>query len=297
MSFLGIVSSIESALGAQAFTLGTVAFSDTEVPSELEWGGYQATETFRQAGGGKTVVLNGYYDHPLAWEGIFRGTTALQRAQTLDSMTRNGDIYEFTGGGISRNVVITAFQAMYTKKGTIIPYRIFCEVIPDDITTSSSTRSALMTLLGEDTTNALSTVTNLLSQVSSTASLVSASGSAYLGQITPLANLFGSGGSVSLLSAQLSGISTQAGALSSLTTNTELLSFQSLINSASSNNSELSTESNTELNSIAANSQGNLISNAASLISASSYSAVSSSSLLNSSYLNRISTNISTAIQ
>ncbi|MFT8720744.1 hypothetical protein [Acetobacter sp.] len=295
MSFLGVISSINSALGTQAFTLGNIVFGDAEVPSQLTWGGYQATDIFRQAGGGKTVVLNGYYDQPLAWEGIFRGSSALQRAQTLDAMARSGNIYPFSGGGISRNVVVTSFEAAYTQKGTIIPYRIFCEIIPSASALTNFTKSALISLLGTDASSALSAITGTTAEASSYVSALSGSASSYLGQITPLANLLGSGGSMSLLSTQISGISTQAGALSSLASNADLLNFQNQLTVAQGYNDSVFSASDTELNSIAANSQGNFVSSPSSLLAATAYSGLASTSALNSAYLTRMQTNISAA--
>ncbi|MBV1838033.1 hypothetical protein [Acetobacter estunensis] len=294
MSLLGVVGAIGAALGSQAFRLGNVVFLDTEVPSALSWGGYQATSTFFQPGGGKVVVLGGYFDEPLVWNGIFRGSTALARARTLDAMARSGSEWVFSGGGVARQVVITAFEAAYTENGTVIPYRIACEVIPQAASTLSSTRSVLTSLIGTQATNALGAISGTFTSLSSYVSAASSSLSSYAGEITPLANLFGSGGSVSSLSATLSGISTQANALSSLSSNATLTTLGSSMTDAGTSVSSLSAASETELASIAANANGNIVSDGSSLIAAICHSATSSSSSLAGSYLNQANGTIET---
>lgn len=293
MSFLGVVSSIESALGTQNFILGPISFLDTEVPSELFWGGYQATETFYQIGGAKVVILNGYYDQPLTWSGIFRGSSALQKARTLDAMARSGNSYSFSGGGISRKVVITAFQASYTNCGTIIPYKIFCEVIPQAVSTATSTLSSLTGLLNSDVSSAFSTTTGLLSDASSYVGYLTSLSSTYAGEITPLANLIGAGGEMSNLNNKLSGLSTQAGALSSLSSNLDFTNLQSNISSSINLNSSIFNASDTEISSISANSGENLVSGASSLIAATAHSGILATSALNNAYLTRSTNNIS----
>lgn len=293
MNFLGIVSSIESALGTQNFTLGSIVFQDTEVPSELFWGGYQATEIFRQVGGAKVIVLNGYYDQPLTWNGIFRGSLALQKARTLDAMARSGNAYSFSGGGITRKVVITAFQASYTNCGTVIPYKIFCEVIPQVVSASTSTVSSLVGLLNSDIASAFSTTTGILADTSSYVDCLTSFSSSYAGQITPLANLVGAGGEVSFLNSKLSGLSTQAGALSSLSSNLDFTNLQSGLSSSIDLNSSVFNASNTEISSIASNSGDNLVSGASALMAATAHSGILATTSLNNSYLTRASDNIS----
>ncbi|MCH4091562.1 hypothetical protein [Acetobacter sp.] len=293
MSFLGIVSSIESAIGPQNFTLGPINFLDTEVPSELFWGGHQATEIFYQIGGAKVVILNGYYDQPLTWRGIFRGNFALQKARTLDAMARSGNSYSFSGGGISRKVVITAFQASYTTCGTIIPYEIFCEIIPQTTANTSSTLSFLSNLVNSDISSAFSTITGIISNVTYYTNYLTNTASTYAGELTPLANLIGEGGEMSILNRKLSGLSTQAGALSSLTSNLEFTDLQNNILSSINLNSSVINASDAEISSISTNSGDNLVSGSSALIAATAHSGILAASSLNNAYLKRSSSNIS----
>lgn len=297
MSLLGVVSAINSALGSQSFSLGSLTFQDTEVPSELIWGGYQAHQIFRQAGGGKNIVLNGYYDVPLGWSGIFRGASAFQRAQTLDAMARSGNAYSFTGAGITRQVVITSFEAMYTQNGTIIPYKILCEIIPQTADTVSSTKSSLISLLGSNAASALSSITGISSSLSSFASSALSLSSSYLGELTPLANVLGSGNTLSTLSATISGISTKANALSSLSTTLSLQNLGNDVTSAISSAAGLFNTSNNELGSIAAYSQSDLVASPSALQAATAYSGLASATSVSQSYLKAMASNISTTIQ
>ncbi len=291
-SLLGVIGAVGSAIGTQSFTLGTVEFLDTEVPSSLQWGGYQDTAIMHRPGGGKTISLSGYYEEPLAWKGVFRGYNAWSRANLVATMVRSGGIYTFAGAGLSRQVIITAFEAIYTDNGTVIPYSIVCEIVPAVAGAANGTKSALAGLIGDDASSAVSEISGLVDTVGSYVSSSAEAISTYAGQITPLANLFGAGGQLSSVSATLSGVATDAGALSSVssqstinTVGTELASSQSAVSS-------VMTISGTELSSIASNAGTDLVPDSGALAASVAHSGVVASTAQANAYLSRATVNV-----
>ncbi|NHO34253.1 hypothetical protein [Acetobacter fallax] len=291
-SLLGVLGAVGAAIGGQSFTLGSVEFLDTEVPSSLSCGGYQDASVLHRPGGGKTVSLAGYYEEPLIWQGVFRGYNALSRANLIAAMVRDGGIYTFTGAGLSRQVIITSFRAIYTDNGSVMPYSIVCEIIPSVVATFNSTKSGLASLIGEDASAAVEEISGLVGTVGAYVSSATSAVSTYVGKITPLANLFGAGGQLSSVSATLSGISTDTGALSSISSQsainavgTELVSGQTVVSS-------LMNTSGTELSSIAANAGTDVVPDSGSLAASVAHSGVVASAAQAGAYLSRAIGNV-----
>lgn len=113
-------------------TLGGVAFEKMEVPEEIEGlGGEQALVVHRMIGGKRVVDAMGADEDDISWDGIFRGSQALQRAQAIDRMRRAGLPVEVSFGELVYTVVIQRFQFRY-QRFYEIPYRILLVVKSND---------------------------------------------------------------------------------------------------------------------------------------------------------------------
>ncbi|GBR06985.1 hypothetical protein [Acetobacter oeni] len=290
--FLSVAGAVASALGGQSFTLGTVIFLDTEVPSFLKWGGYQDAAIMHRPGGGKTVTLAGYYEKPLVWSGVFRGFNGLSRANLLAAMVQAGGIHDFTGAGLSRQVTITSFECVYTDNGTVIPYNISCEVIPSVTNAVNSTKSALCSLIGDDASSAVDGISDLVDTVGSYISSVSSAISTYTGEITPLVNLFGAGSQISMASATLSGIATDAGALSSVSSQSAISTVGTELTSGQSEVSSVMATSETEISSITSNAGTDVVPDSGALVASVAHSGIVASTAQVNSYISRAIGNV-----
>lgn len=113
-------------------TLGGVAFEKMEVPEEIDGlGGEQALVVQRMIGGRRVIDAMGPDESDIAFDGIFRGAQALQRAQAIDRMRRAGVAVELSFGELVYTVVIQRFNWRY-QRFYEIPYRILLVVKTND---------------------------------------------------------------------------------------------------------------------------------------------------------------------
>lgn len=294
-NLLRTASAVASLSSARAFTLGSFAFLDTEVPSFLPWGGIQNASVSWSSGGTKTISLEGYFDAPLEWSGIFCGYNAVARAQALETMARSGNVLSFAGAALSRQVIITSFQAIYTENGNIVPYNIRCEVLRSVPNPLNGTKSALANLIGSDGATAVSTLSAAMSSLTSYAAAVTSAIGVYAGQITPLASLFGTGNSMATLYSQLTGVATVAGGLSSTSSTSSLNNVGEQLSSLSSSLYSMMGLSGQELSSIAENSGPDVVGGMSALSAAVGHSGIIASVASTNAYVSRATANVNIA--
>jgi hypothetical protein len=113
-----------------ALVLGTIAFTEWELPEQIPFGGAQQIASHRMIGGKTSVDAMGPDDAPIAWSGRFLGATAELRARRVDLLRRSGRAVLLTWSSFVYRVVVTKFNAEYFNGGNIT-YSIQCTVIED----------------------------------------------------------------------------------------------------------------------------------------------------------------------
>lgn len=111
-------------------TLGEVTFQNTEIPSEINFGGSQSISVKQLVGGQRIIDAMGRSDDDITWSGLFFGPTALFRAQFLDGMRVQGAQLRLTWSRFNYIVVIKEFRASFQRYYQI-PYQITVTVIQD----------------------------------------------------------------------------------------------------------------------------------------------------------------------
>ncbi len=138
-------------------TLGGVSFQDFEVPEKISFGGTQRLAVQELIGGGRVVDALGYDDGEISFSGIFAGSDAAQRAQTLDTARAAGAVLALFWDQYFYNVVIAEFAADYEKPWWI-PFALRCIVASDPAIDNAVTPAAYLV------SNDISVVTSLLGQ-------------------------------------------------------------------------------------------------------------------------------------
>lgn len=111
-------------------TLGDFAFTRTEVPEQIPFGGPQALVVHKLVGGVRHVQAMGDDPMPLAWSGLLFGSSAFDRALYLKTLKESGQELELIWSELYYLVVIREFTADF-ERWHQIPYRITCEVVED----------------------------------------------------------------------------------------------------------------------------------------------------------------------
>lgn len=111
-------------------TLGTVVFSNFEIPERINFGGDQALAVHQLVGGKRVIDSLGRLDDDISWSGLMFESTATFRAQFLDQMRVQGLPLNLTWGQFNYQVVIKSFKASFERTYQI-PYSITVTVIQD----------------------------------------------------------------------------------------------------------------------------------------------------------------------
>jgi hypothetical protein len=111
-------------------TLGRVVFQDFEVPEKIGFGGTQRLAVQSLIGGGRVVDVLGEDAAEIKFSGIFSGTEAVPRAQSLDAARAGGAVLPLYWDAFYYRVVIADFVADYEKPWWI-PFGIRCVVTTD----------------------------------------------------------------------------------------------------------------------------------------------------------------------
>jgi hypothetical protein len=107
-------------------------FAGTEVPEKINFGGTQMLNTQKMVGGLRVVESLGADDATITWSGIFYGPNAIDRAQYLNQVRRNGNVCRLTWESFQYTVVISEFKADFNKRFWI-QYSMSCQVVEDEV--------------------------------------------------------------------------------------------------------------------------------------------------------------------
>lgn len=111
-------------------TLGDVTFQNFEIPTKIVFGGRQRVAIHELIGGGRVVDVLGTQSAEISFAGIFSGSDASSRAQSLDLACAVGAVLPLGWETFYYDVVVSKFNAVY-EKAYWIPFEICCLVIPD----------------------------------------------------------------------------------------------------------------------------------------------------------------------
>ena len=128
--------------------LGGIVFQGFEVPDRINFGGTQRLVVHKLVGGNRVVDALGSDADDIAWSGRFRGSTALQRAQSIDRLRQLGQPITLTWGGLTYQVVIASASFEY-ERSYEIPYRISCTLAQAEIPPAAATQT-VDSLVGSD---------------------------------------------------------------------------------------------------------------------------------------------------
>jgi hypothetical protein len=134
--------------------LGGFTFQDFEIPATICWGGEQRNVVQELIGGGRVVSALGFQPRDIGWAGRFRGPNALDRAQQLEQMTRQGAAIPLSWGGLYYTVLIADFHADFLKPFEI-PYTINLIVTDDPANQPTAPTATLDQLIANDMAAAL----------------------------------------------------------------------------------------------------------------------------------------------
>jgi uncharacterized protein YciI len=130
-------------------TLGGVKFQDFEVPEQIRFGGGQRLAVHELIGGGRLVDALGDDAGEVVFSGIFSGSDAALRAQTLDAARAEGAEIPLVWDGFYYTVIIAEFAAEYNKPWWI-PFAIRCAVVVDPATAFDSLLAPVSSLISGD---------------------------------------------------------------------------------------------------------------------------------------------------
>ena len=209
---------LESALGSLGrnsstpVTLGGITLEGVEVPDRLTVAGDQALIVHKMIGGDRVIQAMGPDPAPITLAGMFTGPGALARAQQLAAMRDAGRQLRLAFAGVSLMVVIRPASYTYQQQGAVIPFSVGVEVQPSVPAASSTTPSALSSLVGPDVASAATAISNTVAQASATAGAAAGQLQAVVGQVAPVAGLIGAGGLLAGVEDRLTAVGTLASA-------------------------------------------------------------------------------------
>ena len=158
-----------------ALILGSVAFENFEVPAKINFGGAQRLAVHRLAGGGRVIDALGRDDADICFSGVFSGSNAMLRAQTLDELRAAGLPLPLTWDILYFSVLIREFKADY-RNGWWIPYRIVCSVLRDEASLGVEILTSLASDLVSDAATAVTQAASVGIDISTIEGIISAPG-------------------------------------------------------------------------------------------------------------------------
>ena len=105
--------------------LGSIVFTDLEIPERVPFGGDQALAVHKLIGGVRVVDAMGPDDMDLSWSGRFQGPLATLRARQLDALRASGAEVPLTFGAFTYLVVVK-HAALNFERFYQIPYSVTC---------------------------------------------------------------------------------------------------------------------------------------------------------------------------
>lgn len=190
----GQASSVISAVsqlfgGSGGVQLGSVSFSDIEVPEKISWGGKQ--DIVKQKLPGGQVVLNsmGIEFPPITWSGIFDGASALERSREPYTMMNASAIVALSWNDRSYKVLVSEYVAEDTKTNWI-PYKVTCIVLSDETLSQTSASTSLLSTVTSDIASAIGVTPAQLTSTVGTALKVAQTASTVVGAVTSGSSAF-----------------------------------------------------------------------------------------------------------
>ena len=110
--------------------LGDITFDWFEIPEVIPFGGAQRLARHQLPGGRRVIQALGRDDAPIAWEGIFLGEQATDRARALDAMRVAGAPVTLSWHEFLFTVVVAECSLRFEHPARV-PYQITCEVVED----------------------------------------------------------------------------------------------------------------------------------------------------------------------
>lgn len=127
--------------------LGSIAFSDMEVPSEINFSGAYSAAKHQLIGGGRVIDMMGDNPDPIEWTGTFIGPDAAPRARAVDALKQSGQSVTLSWPGFSYTVVVKEFKPKY-HFASRVEYHISCEVVVSGTAVSPTLDSLVQGDLG-----------------------------------------------------------------------------------------------------------------------------------------------------
>jgi|GEM_PF-361346 len=115
----------------------TIAFKDTAVPEQINFGGAQSLNVHKLIGGVRIIDAMGADDAALTWSGVFFGGDAVGAARQLDEVRRVGLMHTLSWDQFRYAVVVSEFKADF-KRPFWVQYSITCQVVRDELSTASA---------------------------------------------------------------------------------------------------------------------------------------------------------------
>src|SRR3954447_2627883 len=116
---------------AVVLTLGSVLFTDFEVPESINFGGEQMLSIRKLVGGDRVIDAMGRDDDDIHWSGRFRGSPGEVRARLGDYSRIQGQELVLAWSSFRYLVIVRSFKADFQVAGLEVPYSIACTVIED----------------------------------------------------------------------------------------------------------------------------------------------------------------------
>lgn len=129
--------------------LGGISFSGFEIPNRINFGGAHNVHVHELIGGNRVLDAMGSKPDQITWNGIFRGPSAIARAQAVDELRIAGSQIDLAWLNLFRSVVVINFKAN-TEKAYEVPYSISCEVVGESAASLGGAVQSLDGLIASD---------------------------------------------------------------------------------------------------------------------------------------------------
>ncbi len=291
------IGSLSRLASSGAVTLGGMILTGVEVPSALKIAGEQQLAVTTLLGGDRVIRAMGPNPAPISLSGMFIGPDAQSRAETLARMHDAGRQLRLSIAGLSFMVVIQSSSYTYQQQGAVVPFEVTVVIQPTIPAASSTTPSALSSLVGPDIASAATTISNTVAQASAAAGAVAGQLQAVVEQVAPVAGLIGAGGLLAGVDDKLTVVGTLTGAgVNFAAAPAAAASVITGLQSAGANLNATLAQAGTNLEALsAAAGRGNLVANMTDLQAAIASAGAASAAATAGGFLNRATINVQSA--
>lgn len=143
-----------------ALVLGSIIFTEYQIPERIPYGGKQAAIAHKLIGGARVVDAMGPDEDDLTWSGRFQGSNALAQANQLDALRAAGVKVPLVFADRMYMVLITSAVLNYERPYQI-PYTVTCLAVSSpNIGGFDQTVPSIDSLVSDD----MASVTDLAAQ-------------------------------------------------------------------------------------------------------------------------------------